>query len=129
MTYPTNDHEPFDNTDPTTLPTSEAPAPREIDTKDPQPAMRNDAKVKGSVAGGTWVALIFGTLLLILLLIFIMQNQQSVNFSLFAWSFNVPAGVGFLLAAIIGALIMAIVGGVRMFELRRQVKRARKALN
>ncbi|QGU02284.1 hypothetical protein CKALI_07110 [Corynebacterium kalinowskii] len=84
-------------------------------------------KVRGSLAGGTWVALIFGTLLMILLLVFIMQNQQQVELNLFAWTFAVPAGVGFLLAAITGALIMAIVGGVRMLELRRQVKSARKA--
>lgn len=84
-------------------------------------------KVRGSLAGGAWVALILGTLLLIILLVFILQNQQQVALNLFTWTFSVPAGVGFLLAAIAGALIMAIVGGVRMFELRRQVKKARKA--
>lgn len=92
----------------------------------PAPAPEK-TKVRGSLAGGTWVALIFGTLLMILLLVFILQNQQQVEINLFTWAFQVPAGVGFLLAAIIGALIMAIVGGVRMLELRRQVKRSRKA--
>lgn len=85
---------------------------------------KHKPEVRGSLAGGTWVALIFGTLLLVLLLVFILQNQQKVDLNLFAWSFQFPAGVGFLLAAIVGALIMAIVGGVRMLELRRQVKRA-----
>lgn len=84
----------------------------------------SNPKVRGSVAGGTWVALILGALLLILLLVFILQNQQKVDLNLFAWTFEFPAGVGFLLAAIAGALIMALVGGVRMLELRRQVKRA-----
>ncbi|AKK03410.1 LapA family protein [Corynebacterium epidermidicanis] len=102
--------------------TTEPAAPSDDVREEPKP------KVKGSLAGGTWVALIFGTLLLILLLIFIMQNQTNVELDLFAWSFTVPVGVGFLLAAITGALIMAIVGGVRMLELRRQVRRARKAL-
>ena len=83
--------------------------------------------VKGSLAGGTWVALIAGMLLLILLLVFIVQNQQKVELSLFAWNVTIPAGVGFLSAAILGALIMALVGGVRMLELRRQVRRAARA--
>ncbi len=81
-----------------------------------------------TLAGGTWVALIIGALLLILLLVFIMQNQTSVELNLFAWSFQFPAGIGFLLAAITGALIMALVGGVRMFEYRRQIKKLRKTL-
>ncbi|MCZ9308420.1 LapA family protein [Corynebacterium uberis] len=76
-----------------------------------------------TIAGATWTALIVGAGLLILLLIFIMQNQQSVDLNLFAWHFTFPAGVGFLLAAIVGALIMALVGGVRMLELRRHAKR------
>ncbi|WP_144540850.1 lipopolysaccharide assembly protein LapA domain-containing protein, partial [Bacillus subtilis] len=34
-----------------------------------------------------------------------------------------PAGVTYLICAISGALIMALVGGWRMFELRRQVRK------
>ena len=78
-----------------------------------------------TLAGSTWVSLIVGALLLILLLIFIMQNQQAVELTLFAWTFTVPAGIGVLLAAIAGALIMALVGGVRMLELRRELKKLR----
>ncbi|BAU96355.1 hypothetical protein N24_2093 [Corynebacterium suranareeae] len=83
---------------------------------------------KRTLAGGTWVALILGAILLIVLLVFILQNQTNVELNLFAWSFQFPAGIGFLLAAITGALIMALVGGVRMFEYRRQLRKIRKAL-
>ena len=34
-----------------------------------------------------------------------------------------PIGVGMLIAAIVGALIMALVGGVRIVQLRKQVTR------
>ncbi len=84
--------------------------------------------VQGSFAGGTWIALIAGALLLIVLLVFIMQNQDQVDLVLFAWNFRFPAGIGFLLAAIGGALIMALVGGVRMFQLRRQIIKTDKHL-
>ncbi|MEJ5996995.1 LapA family protein [Corynebacterium sp. H130] len=102
-------------------------APLNDDPSTPSPTPIETPKVRSSLAGGTWVALIFGILLLILLLVFILQNQQHVDLNLFTWSFSVPVGVGFLLAAIAGALIMTIVGGIRMLELRRQVKASRKA--
>lgn len=77
------------------------------------------------MAAGTWVALIAGAILLIVLLVFIMQNQDLVSVNLFAWTWSLPAGIAYLFSAIIGALIMALVGGWRMFELRRQLKKAR----
>ncbi|WP_448850997.1 LapA family protein [Corynebacterium sp. 335C] len=80
-------------------------------------------KAKGSFAGSTWVALIVGAIILVVLLAFIMQNMQNVTLTLFAWTFNFPLGVGMLLAAIGGALLMGLVGGVRIMQLRRQVRR------
>lgn len=79
-------------------------------------------KAQGSLAGSTWVALIIGAIVLIVLLAFIMQNMQNVTLTLFAWTFSFPLGIGMLLAAIAGALLMAIVGGVRIMQLRRQVR-------
>lgn len=104
-----------------TDPTIDAPAdtPTTTETSPSAPT-----KPQRTFAATTWAALIVGALLLILLLVFIMQNQQSVELTLFAWKFSFPAGVGFLLAAIAGALIMALVGGVRMLELRRLAKKS-----
>ena len=107
-------------------------APRTTTKKPAKKSTESPAKpahpVKGSLAGGTWIALIAGALLLIVLLVFIMQNQNQVDLVLFAWNFRFPAGIGFLLAAIGGALIMALVGGVRMFQLRRQIIKTNKNL-
>ena len=124
---------------PTTAGSPTAPAHPTADTA-PRTTTKKPAKksaespatpahpVKGSFAGGTWIALIAGALLLIVLLVFIMQNQNQVDLVLFAWNFRFPAGIGFLLAAIGGALIMALVGGVRMFQLRRQIIKTNKNL-
>lgn len=109
----------------------DAPAPefRELESTEAaepveatEPATK--AAVPGSLAASTWVALLAGLLLLILLLVFILQNQQQVEVNLFAWSWQFPAGIAYLFSAIAGALITALVGGWRMFELRRQVRRA-----
>lgn len=94
--------------------------------KPEKPKEEEKPKVRGSVAGSTWAALIIGALLLIGLLVFILQNQQPVDLNLLAWTFQFPAGIGYLFSAITGALIMALVGGVRMLELRRQVRKQRK---
>ncbi|MBZ8178042.1 DUF1049 domain-containing protein [Corynebacterium sp. 3HC-13] len=85
----------------------------------PPPSPR---RVQGSLAGSTWVGLIIGALLLILLIVFIVQNQQPATVTLLAWDFTLSAGLIYLLFAIFGALIMALVGGVRMIQLRRQVR-------
>ena len=92
----------------------------------PTPPSTGPAPARRSLAGGTWAALIVGLLLLILLLIFILQNQQQVELNLFAWSFEFPAGIAYLFSAIVGALITALVGGVRMIELSRQLRKLRK---
>ncbi|MDK8764317.1 LapA family protein [Corynebacterium minutissimum] len=93
-------------------------------TTTPAPtADKNDGKVKGSFAASTWIALIVGFLLLIVLIIFILQNQHEVPLNFLNWSVEFPAGVTYLICAIAGALIMALVGGWRMFELRRQVRK------
>lgn len=91
-------------------------------TEQPVATSPEKPKVKGSLAASTWIALIIGAILLILLIVFILQNQQSVELNIFAWSGEFPAGIAFLLFAIGGALVMALIGGWRMLELRRQIK-------
>ena len=76
---------------------------------------------KSGVSAFVWVALI-----LVLLLVFVMQNNQPVDISYFAWSFSMPLGVALLLAAIAGILIAAIIGTVRIILLGRRLKRAQK---
>ena len=105
-------------------PATEETAPLKPTSVEPTPAQ--PTKVKGSIAASTWIALIIGFLLLILLIVFILQNQQSVELNIFAWSGAFPAGIAFLLFAIGGALFMALIGGWRMLELRRQIKRLGK---
>lgn len=82
-----------------------------------------DAPVKRGVSGTVWAALIAGVIVLILLLVFIIQNNVGTRFEYMAWTFSLPLGVAMLLSAIAGALIMALVGSVRMFALGRRVRK------
>jgi uncharacterized integral membrane protein len=74
-------------------------------------------------AGYTWATLVAAALLGIVMLVFILQNPEEVQVTLFFWSFSLPLGVTILLSGITGALVMALVGGWRILQLRRAAKR------
>ena len=84
-------------------------------------------KQRGGISAGMWVALISGAIILILLLVFVIQNNHTTTFTYFTWEFTLPLGVAMLLAAIAGVLIAGLIGSVRMFVLSRHVKKLRQS--
>jgi len=64
-----------------------------------------------------------GAIVLILLLIFILENTQSVKVSYFGASGHLPLGVALLLAAVGGALLVGVLGAARIAQVRRHAKR------
>lgn len=79
-------------------------------------------RTKTGIAFGSLIA---GAIVLIVLLVFILENTQSVKVSFFGASGHPPLGVALLLAAIGGALLTGIVGAARIVQLRRHVRRRR----
>ncbi|RCS57213.1 DUF1049 domain-containing protein, partial [Brachybacterium sp. JB7] len=73
-----------------------------------------------------WISLILGAIVLVLLLIFVIQNSQKASFEYFSATFDLPLGVAMLLAAIAGALVMALVGSVRMAQMSWTIRKMRK---
>ena len=113
----------------------DAPAPRLEDTAPTgrraaeRPAAEEPADVPTSSGGKTattWIALILGAIVLVLLLIFVIQNNQTAGFQYFAAEFDLPLGVAMLLAAIAGALVMALVGSMRMIQMSWTIRKLRK---
>ncbi|MEV0851871.1 LapA family protein [Nocardia fluminea] len=80
--------------------------------------------VHGSRTGYTWIALLSAALLGIVLLIFIIQNLDKVRTNLLFWDFELPLGITVLLSVIAGALVMGLVGGVRILQLRHAAKKS-----
>jgi uncharacterized integral membrane protein len=66
---------------------------------------------------------ISGVIVLVLLLVFILENTQSVQISYFGASGHLALGVALLLAAVGGALLVGIVGTARITQLKRHAKR------
>ena len=80
------------------------------------------------MSAGMWISLILGAVIVVLLLIFILQNNVPAEFQYFGWQFELPLGVAMLFAAIGGILIAGIIGSVRIFVLGRKLKKINKAL-
>ncbi|MFL6083774.1 MAG: lipopolysaccharide assembly LapA domain-containing protein [Mycobacterium sp.] len=89
--------------------------------------MSPESAVKFTRAAALWSALIVGFVILILLLVFIMQNTDSATVHFFVWEWNLPIGVGVLLAAVCGGLLTVAAGTARIVQLRRAAKKNLKA--
>ncbi|GAA1721738.1 LapA family protein [Brachybacterium phenoliresistens] len=102
-------------------------APRQEPAPRPRPELppEDDAR-PGGLSVGLWISLILGAIVLILLLIFVIQNNVPAGFEYFGAQFSLPLGVAMLLAAIAGALVMALVGSVRIMQLSWTIRKMRK---
>ncbi len=95
--------------------------------KKTKPVMPPDEAKKLTRAGALWTALAGGFLVLVLLLVFIMQNTDTTTIHMFGWAWQLPVGVALLLGAIAGGLLTFLIGTVRILQLRRAAKKNLKA--
>jgi uncharacterized integral membrane protein len=70
-----------------------------------------------------WAAIIGFGLVLVLLIVFIAQNTQSVKVSFFGWDGHAPLAVALLLSAAAAMVVTAVAGTLRILQLRRRVGR------
>lgn len=75
---------------------------------------------------GAWTALVIGLAALVLILVFILQNLQSVELSFLIFHGHLPLAVALLFAVILGAVIVLAFGGARIAQLRMVARRARR---
>jgi uncharacterized integral membrane protein len=68
--------------------------------------------------GELWIAAVSFALVLLLLLIFLLQNGQRAEVSFFGAHGHLPMGVALLLAAVFGILLVALPGSARILQLR-----------
>ncbi|MDN6329500.1 MAG: lipopolysaccharide assembly protein LapA domain-containing protein [Brachybacterium sp.] len=92
----------------------------------PEPQPVEEPMASGGKTAGMWIGLILGAIILVLLLIFVIQNNVTAGFQYFGAEFDLPLGVAMLLAAIAGALVMALVGSVRMIQMSWTIRKLRK---
>jgi uncharacterized integral membrane protein len=85
------------------------------DSSRPTPAR---SVARRSLAGGLWVAAVVFALVLLMFLIFVLENGQRADVSFFGAHGHLPMGVALLLAAVFGILLVALPGTARIVQLR-----------
>lgn len=80
------------------------------------------------IAVSTWVALILGAVILVLVLVFILQNNVTADFNFLGWSFELPLGIAMLFATIAGLLVMALFGSALLVRSARRARKLEKEL-
>lgn len=118
---------PADESDPQSTGPAQ-PAPDSPPVPEPGPRPRGLERVRDTRTARAWSGLILGAVILIVLLVFILQNLTDVTLQIFAWHFQLPLGVALLFAAIFGALLTALIGGARILQIRRAVKKGDHAV-
>jgi len=77
-------------------------------------------------AAAAWLATAVALVLLVLLIILILQNQEVVKLHYLGLTGSLPLGMALFIAAVAGAAVVAIVGVVRLTQLRVTARRARR---
>jgi uncharacterized integral membrane protein len=76
-------------------------------------------------AGMVWAAVASALVVLILLIAFILQNQEYVQVKFFGLEGSVPLGIALFIAAVGGGVLVAIAGAARIIQLRLAAHRQR----
>ena len=105
--------------------TDPVPGPNVSETA-PQTATAPGFDERGRVRSGrvsaVWAALIGTAIFLIVLIIFIAQNSHRVSLHFLGWSGQFSLALTILLSAVIGLLLVAIPGSLRIVQLRRALR-------
>ena len=97
------------------------PTPPDVGPAPASPAARHPSQVPTSGhtrASGLWAAVVVGLLVLLVLVIFILENGQRASISFMGAHGHLPEGVALLLAAVIGGLFVVLAGVARILQLR-----------
>jgi lipopolysaccharide assembly protein A len=91
----------------------------------PAPAAPRRRPLRTRISGAR-TALIAGAAVLVVVLIFSIQNANAVTISFLGAHLRLSLAVALLLAAVVGALIMAVAGTARVTQLRQTIRRDRR---
>lgn len=109
---------PAPKSQPTVQPTESAPPPaRRTAGKAASPRVTRAAVI--------WSAVAVSLAVLVLLIIFFIQNQDMVAVKFLGWEGSLAQGVAFFIAAVGGGILVAIAGGARILQLRHNERRRR----
>ena len=96
------------------------------------PAVRSQGPVPGSSrptrTAAVWVAVAVGLVVLVLLIVFFVQNQDMVTVRFFGLEGSLALGTTLFIAAVGGGVLVALAGGARILQLRIINQRRQRSL-
>ena len=90
-------------------------------------ADHEDLRVPRTRVSAAWTLAAAGAVLALLMLVFIFQNSGDVPLKFLWLEGDVPLGAALLLAAVLGALLVVLLGAGRLFQLRLMARRHRRS--
>ncbi|MCH6472425.1 lipopolysaccharide assembly protein LapA domain-containing protein [Sinomonas terrae] len=110
-------------------PRTPGPAPQGVPAggSAPAPSTARAGRPRTTRAGMVWGAVVVALLALVLLIVFILQNQQPARVLFLGLDGTVALGIALLIAAVGGGVLVAAAGAARIIQLRTHARRARRA--
>jgi uncharacterized integral membrane protein len=93
-------------------------------TSSPQPGVAEPER-RVTRAGMIWAAVASALVVLVLLIVFILQNQELVQVKFFGLEGAVSLGMSLFIAAVGGGVLVAMAGAARIIQLRAAAHRRR----
>ena len=94
---------------------------------EPQSGAKPEAQrgEKGTRLSAVWTALAVAVVALVVILVFILQNQGTVQVTFLVFQGRLPLAIALLFAMLLGAVVVLAAGAARILELRAVARRAR----
>jgi uncharacterized integral membrane protein len=97
--------------------------PQDVGASAPEPEQQQDP-LRRSRTSSAWISVVLLAVVLVVLIVFIAQNTQRVEVSFFGWNGQTPLAVALMIAAAGGLILAAIAATMRVWQIRRRVRRA-----
>lgn len=102
--------------------------PRTVDTAAPAQPVAPPESSRPTRTAAVWVAVAVGLVVLVLLIVFFVQNQDMVTVRFFGLEGSLALGTTLFIAAVGGGVLVALAGGARILQLRLINHRRRSAM-
>jgi len=104
-------------------PVEAASPPATPTTSDHVASSSTPRSVPRTRAGAAWFGACAAAATLVVLIVFMLQNTRSVEVSFLWMHGNLPLALGLLIAGVGTAIVVMVIGSVRLTQLRRRSRR------
>jgi lipopolysaccharide assembly protein A len=104
-------------------------SPAEGTAGTPPPPGHDELRVPHTRTGAAWALAAVGTFVVLLMLVFILQNGQRTRLNFLWFHGSPPLGAALLLSAVVGAMIVLCLGAGRLLQVRLATRRHRRSVD